>query len=111
MSEAGETAEDEVETVEVEEPDEAPALSPERRARRAAALAHVRQFGDPVLRTKAVRVERFDDALRAEVERMGRLMHDSIGIGLAAPQVGVSHRLLVYSLDPEGPVQTVINPE
>ena len=68
--------------------EEAPQLDPEVAARRAAALAHVRKFGDPVLRTKARPVDRFDDTLRSEIERMGHLMHDSLGVGLAATQVG-----------------------
>jgi peptide deformylase len=98
--------------VEVEPAPEAPPqLSPEVRARREAALAHVRRFGDPILRTKARPVEHFDDALREEVARMGALMIDSIGIGLAAPQVGVSHRLLVYRVEPDSPVQALVNPE
>jgi peptide deformylase len=42
---------------------------------------------------------------------MGVLMNDSIGIGLAAPQVGVSHRLLVYRVEPDSPVQALVNPE
>jgi hypothetical protein len=71
-------------------------LDPEVVARRDAALAHVRKFGDPVLKTKARPVERFDDALRDEVRRMGLLMDDALGIGLAATQVGILHRLLVY---------------
>jgi peptide deformylase len=86
-------------------------LDPEVAARRAAALAHVRKFGDPVLRTKARPVERFDDALRDEVERMGRLMIDSIGVGLAATQVGVLHRLLVYRVHQQSPVAALVNPE
>jgi peptide deformylase len=102
---------DEVEPAEVEPAEDRPVLDPETRARREAALAHVRRFGDPVLRTKARPVERFDAALREEIERMGRLMHDSIGIGLAAPQVGVSHRLLVYRVEPDSPVQALVNPE
>ena len=97
--------------VEVEAPEAPPPLDPETRARREAALAHIRRFGDPVLRTKARPVERFDDALRTEVERMGLLMSDAIGVGLAAPQVGVSHRLLVYRVEPESPVQVLVNPE
>ena len=92
------------------EPAEVPVLDEEARARREAALAHVRRYGDPILRTKARPVERFDDALRAEVERMGRLMHDSIGIGLAATQVGVAHRLFVYRVEPDSPVQAIVNP-
>jgi peptide deformylase len=100
---------DELDT-EVEPAEERPVLDAETRARRDAALAHVRRFGDPILRTRAREVEHFDDALRAEVERMGRLMHDSIGIGLAAPQVGVSHRLFVYRVEPDSPVQAIVNP-
>jgi peptide deformylase len=93
------------------EPPPAPALDPAVRARRDAALAHVRKLGDPVLRTKALPVERFDDALRDEVRRMGILMEDALGIGLAAPQVGVSHRVLVYRVEPEAPVVALVNPQ
>src|SRR3954470_22132714 len=97
--------------VEVEERPVPPPLDPEVRARRQAALAHVRKLGDPVLRTKALPVERFDDTLRDEVHRMAALMEDALGIGLAAPQVGVSHRLLVYRVEPESPVVALVNPE
>jgi peptide deformylase len=93
-----------------EEPDE-PELDPEVAARRAAALAYVRKFGDPVLRTRARPVERFDDALRAEIERMGELMHDAMGVGLAATQLGVLHRVLVYRVQQQAPVAALINPE
>jgi peptide deformylase len=96
---------------EVEPAEEPRQLDPEVRARREAALAHIRRFGDPVLRTKARPVERFDEALRDEIKRMGVLMNDSIGIGLAAPQVGVSHRLLVYRVEPDSPIQPLVNPE
>jgi peptide deformylase len=94
--------------VEPDHPEEA--LSPQELARRDAALAHVRKLGDPVLRTRAREVERFDDELRDEVRRMGRLMHDAHGIGLAAPQVGVSHRVLVYRVEPSSPVSALVNP-
>ena len=88
-----------------------PPLDPEVRARRNAALAHVRKLGDPVLRTKALAVERFDDTLRDEVRRMAVLMEDALGIGLAAPQVGISHRVLVYRVEPESPVTALVNPQ
>jgi len=91
--------------------EEAPQLDPEVAARRAAALAHVRKFGDLVLRTKARPVDRFDDALRSEIERMGRLMHDSMGVGLAATQVGTLNRVLVYRVQPEGNIAALVNPE
>ncbi len=88
-----------------------PELDPETVARRDAALAQIRSFGDPVLRTKARPIERFDDALRAEVERMGNLMDDALGVGLAATQVGVVHRLLVYRVQQHAPLAALINPE
>src|SRR5947209_17120948 len=103
-------AEDQVADFEVEEVEDAPALDPEVAERRRRALAHVRQYGDPVLRAKALPVEIFDDELRAEVARMGRLMHDSLGIGLAATQVGVLHRLLVYRVEVDAPVNALVNP-
>jgi peptide deformylase len=86
-------------------------LDPEVASRRAAALAQVRSFGDPVLRTKARPLTRFDDALRSEIERMGHLMDDALGVGLAATQVGVLHRLLVYRVQREAPLAALINPE
>jgi peptide deformylase len=97
--------------VEVEREQDAPAeLDAETRARRDDALRHVRKLGDPVLRAAALPVERFDDRLRAEIARMGELMHDALGIGLAATQLGVLHRVLVYRAYPEDPLVALVNP-
>ncbi len=96
--------------IEAEE-DEEPQIDPVLAARRDAALAHVRKFGDPVLRTKARPIERIDDALRDEIERMAELMNDALGVGLAATQLGVIHRLLVYRVQQDAPVNALINPE
>jgi peptide deformylase len=85
-------------------------LDPETRARRDEALRQVHKLGDPSLRATALPVERFDDALKAEIERMGALMQDALGIGLAANQVGVLHRVFVYRVRPEDPVTAVVNP-
>jgi len=93
---------------EIAEPQER--LSPEAKARREAALRLVRKYGDPVLRSRALEIDRFDDALVEEVRRMGRLMHDAYGIGLAATQVGVMHRVLVYRTELEGAVAALVNP-
>ncbi len=90
--------------VAVEEIDE------ETRARRDAALARVRKLGDPVLRASAVEVDRFDDALRSEIERMGALMNDAMGVGLAATQVGILHRVLVYRAYADDPITALVNP-
>jgi len=97
----------EVEPVEEEQHE----LDPETRARRDRALAHVRKFGDPVLRTRAREVDRFDEELEREVAAMGQLMNDAIGVGLAATQVGVLHRVLVYRVHPQSPVAALVNPE
>ncbi|WP_372789829.1 peptide deformylase [Paraconexibacter sp.] len=89
---------------------EVPQLDPEALARRREALKLVRQFGDPVLKSKARPIQDFDDDLRLEVQRMGALMEDSMGIGLAAPQLGVPTRLLVYRLSSEAPLAALVNP-
>ncbi|MGE4426556.1 MAG: peptide deformylase [Solirubrobacteraceae bacterium] len=79
--------------------------------RRRQALQAIRQWGDPVLKATAREVDRFDDALRKELDVMGRLMHDAQGVGLAANQVGTLHRVLVYAVDGgDGPVRRLINP-
>ncbi|HTU30933.1 MAG TPA: peptide deformylase [Solirubrobacteraceae bacterium] len=102
----------ELEAVEVEPDEDEPVeLDPEARARRDRALAHVRKFGDPVLRTRARDVDRFDEELVREVAQMGELMNDAIGVGLAATQVGVLHRVLVYRVHPQSPVAALVNPE
>ncbi len=102
----------ELDVVEPEQDEEQPEeLDPEVKARRDAALTHVRKLGDPVLRAKALPVERFDRHLAEEAERMGALMDDALGIGLAATQVGVLHRLLVYRADPEQPIRALANPQ
>jgi peptide deformylase len=96
---------------EVAEPEAEERLSPEERARRDAALKLIRKYGDPVLRSRALPIERFDAPLAEEVRRMGQLMHDSRGIGLAATQVGVMHRVLVYRVEPDAAIAALVNPE
>ena len=106
VSEAGD-----VEVEREEDAPEADELDQETRERRDAALRFVRKLGDPVLRATALPVERFDDALRAEIGRMGELMHDALGVGLAATQLGVLHRVLVYRAHSEDPLTALVNPE
>jgi peptide deformylase len=102
-----------VEAVEVEatEPEEAPPLDPEVEARRAAAMSFIRRLGDPVLKSRATPVDRFDDSLRRQVSRMAGIMSDAIGVGLAAPQLGISQRLVVYQVGPDAPLIVLANPE
>lgn len=80
----------------------------ERAVRRQIALSQVRQYGDAVLRMRAVEVETFDDELARLAERMIELMHDADGIGLAATQVGIVRRLIVFT--DEGEDRVVVNP-
>lgn len=86
-------------------------LDPQVEARRVAALSFVHRYGDPVLKSRATAVDRFDEALRAQVGRMASIMSDSLGVGLAAPQLGVSQRLLVYRVGPDAPLIALANPE
>lgn len=76
--------------------------------RQRAALREIRTVGDPVLRDHAKPVVVFDRALKDLSRRMVRIMHDAPGIGLAAPQIGVTRRVIVYDI--ERPV-TLVNPE
>jgi len=93
------------------EADEKPRLDPELEARRVAAMSFIRRYGDPVLKSRATPVDRFDDTLRNQVARMAGIMSDAFGVGLAAPQLGISQRVLVYRVGAEAPVITLVNPE
>ena len=73
------------------------------------AILPIKRFGDPVLRTSASPVERFDASLKKLADDMLATMYDAPGVGLAAPQVGVSLRLIVFD-DGTGPRQ-LANPE
>jgi peptide deformylase len=85
-------------------------LDAEREARRQLALAQIRQYPDPVLRMQAPMVEQFDDDLKRLVARMGDLMKDANGVGLAATQVGVLRRVFVFAPE-EDTVAAIVNPE
>ena len=100
-----------VRTEDPDEPEERPALDPETREKRRRALALIRTFGDPSLRSRAIAVTRFDDSLGEEVRRMAHVMDDAIGLGLAATQLGVVHRVLVYRVGLDAPLVVVVNPE
>src|ERR1700754_780394 len=79
--------------------------------RREAALAHVVKFGDPVLKSRASPVTEFGPELRDEVDRMIHIMQDGLGVGLAATQVGVLRRLLVFQAGSDNEPSALINPK
>jgi peptide deformylase len=86
-------------------------LSDEERARREAALAEVRKFGDPVLKSRASEITDFGSDLERDAERMVALMNDAVGVGLAATQLGVMRRLLVFQAGLEATPTALANPE
>jgi len=86
-------------------------LDDEALERRAAALAEVLKFGDPVLRSKASPVTEFDQALGEETERMIAIMRDGMGVGLAATQLGILRRVLVFQAGADAPATALVNPE
>ena len=83
-------------------------LDGEREVRRRMALTQIRQWPDPVLKLRAQEVEEFGDDLQRLVERMGQLMQDANGVGLAANQAGILRRVFVFRRgEEEGPVAAV----
>ncbi|MBA2327125.1 MAG: peptide deformylase [Actinobacteria bacterium] len=69
----------------------------------------IRLFGDPVLKQRAREVEELDGSLAGIVDTMYDTMYEAIGLGLAAPQVGVQKRLFTYDVG-EG-ATVIVNPE
>jgi len=86
-------------------------LTEEERARRAEALAEIKTFGDPVLKSRASEVTRFGPDLESEAERMVSIMRGALGVGLAATQLGVMQRLLVFAAGPDATPTAVANPQ
>jgi peptide deformylase len=86
-------------------------IEAERLERREAALAHVVKFGDPVLKSVASPVGEFGPELRTGVERMIAIMREGMGVGLAATQVGMLRRVLVFQAGPDSEPTALVNPE
>ena len=74
------------------------------------AVLKVRRYGDPVLRRRATAVETVTPDTRRLVDDMIDTMYDEVGIGLAAPQVGASVRLLVVGDEEGRGAQVLVNP-
>jgi peptide deformylase len=62
------------------------------------AVLDILQIGNPILRRRGIKVTRFDKGLARLAEDMIETMHQANGVGLAAPQVGVSTRLIVVEM-------------
>jgi peptide deformylase len=78
------------------------------------AILEIKTFPDPVLRRPAAEVVSVDDEIRRLMDDMAETMYEAPGIGLAAPQVGVSKRVIViditYQEDPAGLI-CLVDPE
>ena len=99
------------EPVEDEAQDEGRPSPEERREWRIAALRLVRQYPDPALRNAATAVAEVDDEVQRLAERMLDVMERAHGVGLAAPQLGILRRILVYRASDEDEPKVLINPE
>lgn len=73
-------------------------------------MADIVTYGDPVLERKAEPITEFDAALSAVVEEMFEAMRRDRGVGLAAPQIGLSKRIFVTDVDADKK-RVFINPE
>ena len=77
------------------------------------AVLEIQTNDAPVLRQKAIPVEEISADLHPFIESMFETMYEAQGIGLAAPQVGVSQRIIVVDIEkhhPEYPRIALINP-
>ncbi|MBM7623305.1 peptide deformylase [Sporohalobacter salinus] len=73
------------------------------------AILSIRTIGDPVLRTETKPVDEITDQTKKLIENMKDTMYDASGVGLAAPQVGISKQIIIVDVG-DGPL-TLINPE
>jgi peptide deformylase len=85
-------------------------LDAQREAVRRTALSQIRQYGDPALRMPARAVDDFDEDLDRLVRRLKQLMVDANGVGLAATQLGVLRRVLVFQQDRDEEPIALVNP-
>src|SRR4051812_6709852 len=69
------------------------------------------RYPDPRLALPAHAVTAFDDALRELARDLLETMHAAPGIGITAPHIGVSMRVVVLDLDPIDGARTYVNPE
>lgn len=65
---------------------------------------------DPVLREVAKEVTKFNDNLKKLLKDMAETMYDAEGVGLAAPQIGISKRVIVVDVGDENGLVEMVNP-
>ena len=74
------------------------------------AIRNIREMGDDILRKKSREVTEMTPKIRELISDMYDTLYESMGVGLAAPQVGILKRIVVIDVE-EGNPYTLINPE
>ena len=78
------------------------------------AIREILKYPHPLLKKRSREVDQIDGELKKLIQDMTETMYDAGGVGLAAPQVGISKRVIVVDVSPIDPQQTffvMINPE
>jgi len=73
------------------------------------AILEIKEYGEPVLREKALPVEEVTSEILNLIKDMGETMYADSGVGLAAPQVGISKRIILVDGEEDGLI-VLINP-
>ncbi len=73
-------------------------------------MLQMKLCGDPILRTQCTPVEKIDDGLLHTLDTMVEMMREQSGVGLAAPQVGITQRFLVMMTPDDEKIFKMINP-
>jgi len=73
------------------------------------AVKEVRKIGDPVLREKSKKVEKIDESVMQLVKDLTDTLKETGGVGMAAPQIGITRRVLIVNVDNK--IHVFINPE
>jgi len=73
------------------------------------AVKEVRKIGDPVLREKSKKVEKIDESVMQLVRDLTDTLKETGGVGMAAPQIGITRRVLIVNVDNK--IHVFINPE
>lgn len=75
------------------------------------ALRNIVVEGDEILRKKCREVGEVTDRIKETLDDMVDTMHDAMGVGLAAPQIGIMRRMFVAEPEPDGKIYYFVNPE
>ena len=70
---------------------------------------HIHTYPDQILKVKCLPVSTINGDIQTLINIMGEIMYENNGIGLAAPQVGIPMRIIIFDVDKKG-LRVVINP-